>query len=1189
MRKKDLHTFIFNEPPGIRRSFKRMTILLVLMCITYWDGYALQPESRVTLKSGSITIAGVFEEIKKQTGLVAFYNNSLLNDKEKLAVNFDREEIVVVMREVLKGKRLSFEVNDKYILITALNTPKSNSNNLDTLQNKAIKDIKVSGRVADEQGQGLPGVSVGVKGTSIGTITNADGRFQINIPSEKDILVFRMIGFEAKELTVLNRREFNITLKEDVKTLKEVAVVSTGYQTISKERVTGAYDVVGKDQLDKPTTNLAQRLIGTTTGVQATLDANGNPTFEIRGQTSLYANAQPLLVVDGFPVDGGFNSINPNDVESVTILKDAAAASIWGARAANGVLVVTTKKAVAGTPLKIEFTSFAKIGAKTDLDYINPLATSGETVDYEKMAFNRWGAIQNNGNLIQDYNKAYSQGLTALNEYLHGNITEQEKENILSTLRNNDNRQQIRDYMLAVPVSQQYNLTVSSATPRSNNILSLFYANNQSRFKNTNSQDYMLNYRTTSVVLKWLDFRFSGMFQYTNRNNSGNSLSDIRSLSPYDMLADENGKFINVINTYYQPIIDKQVPVSKFPYSDWSYNPVSEMNNREIGQEDMTFRFQTGFTAKLLKGLSYDAAIQYEQLNTENKNLNKENSFFVRNTVNTTSTWNKTTNTITPNITKGAILARRQSRMTGYNFRNQLNFNRQFGKHMIDAVGGTEIISTVIKGSAFPTVYGLNEDKLTVGNFPNGVTVKNWMNENYTFSYNSGFSEFTSRYFSMYANAAYTFDNKYTVSGSVRSDASNLITNDPAYRYSPFWSAGVRWQIQEEKFMKSAEWVNRLALRVTYGYNGNVDKSTSFMPLISLSANPDLYTNENTATISSYGNPTLRWEKIGTFNVGLDYMLFDRKLFGKIDFYQKNGEDLLAQISIPAINGTSSQKFNNAEMINSGVEVEVGTSLNFHKVKWTSSLNFSYNHNKITDLYRATYDASDLSYGGTSAYVEGRNAQTLWAYKYAGIANAGTPNSPDWQPMIIGQDDTPIAFSKGRPVGNATAYMLNMGTRVAPYVVGLVNQFKLYNFDLSFILTGKFGHVFRRHSFNYPLIKSKALPNARYSEVLNADPMKILPLPQNDLERGYNSWSTFYPFLDYLTESANHVRLQEVNLSYNISDRLLKKAGINSFSVFAQGNNLFILTNNKYDEDPENPLGTDRLQAMYTFGLKFNF
>lgn len=292
----------------------------------------------------------------------------------------------------------------------------------------------------------------------------------------------------------------------------------------------------------------------------------------------------------------------------------------------------------------------------------------------------------------------------------------------------------------------------------------------------------------------------------------------------------------------------------------------------------------------------------------------------------------------------------------------------------------------------------------------------------------------------MYANAAYTYDSKYTLTGSVRSDASNLITDDPKYRYSPFWSIGGKWMLSNEEFFKGVKNVDRLSIRATYGYNGNVDRSTSFIPLIRVDAVPDPYTFLNTATIQSFGNPTLRWEKIGTTNLGVDYSLFSHKLFGKADLYWKKGKDLIASISIPSANGTIQQKFNNAAMNNIGIEIEIGTRHHIFedKIKSSTSFTFAYNKNKITDLKRTTYASSDLIDGGPSAYVEGENAQTIWAYRYAGITDIGTASTPNLQPAYYGPQDRIIAFGQSTAATTAQEYLENVGTSVPPYTLGLI-------------------------------------------------------------------------------------------------------------------------------------------------------
>ncbi len=1046
--------------------------------------------------------------------------------------------------------------------------------------------ITVKGRVVDDKGEPLVGANVRVANQKKSTLTGVNGDFVLYNVNEGAALVVSFLGYNTREITAA-ATPILVTLSQISAELKSVTVVNTGYQTLSKERATGAFNVVSGEQLDKPATNISQRLIGTTAGLQARLDSDGNPTFELRGQTSLTANARPLVVVDGFAVQGDFNTINPNDVESITVLKDAAAASIWGAKSANGVIVITTKRAKKGTPLRVNFSAFTKVSEKLDLDYVNPLASSAETIDYEIKSFGNWSAQTNPGSLASNY-FAWSLGTTALNESLLGFITPTERDALLAKYRTQDNRDQIRDELLTNPSTQQYNLNISGASENLSHNLSLLFEDTKSNFKGTDNKKYVLNYRTTASIFKWLDLEFAGLANYNKINSNGVSLGDIQGLSPYELLKNEDGSLTNIAR-YYTPIIQRLVPTQLFPYADWSYNPIQEIANRKITSEQLNTRLQTGLNFKIIKGLTFSTKVQYELFNTSNKSINNENTFAVRNAVNTAATWDQATNKITLNLPKGGTLTQNRNSVESYNFRNQINFDRRFGNdHEMSFVGGSEVNNIISETFVNPITYGYNEETLSVGTFPNGpggtfFPIKNWLGSNQTFGYTNSYSYGTERYFSLFANASYTYRDKYTVSGSIRTDASNLITDDPSYRYAPFWSVGAGWQVGKEAFLKDVSWLDRLNLRATYGYNGNVDRSTSFRPLISMSAIPNVYTGDVTATVSSFGNPTLRWEKTGTWNVGLDYSLFRGQLYGRVDVYNKSGKDLIATLSIPAINGTTSQKLNNAAMYNRGIELELGTSqkLKDNDIVWSGNLNFSYNKNKITNLFVANYAASTLVGGGTGAYVEGENANTLWRFRYAGLTGG--------QPMVYGANGTKYDFGAFTP-GDGRDYLEKVGTSVAPYTLGFVNSFKIYDFNVSFILTGKFGHVFQRLGFNYPPTwTSRVLPNNKIGEVINGDPSQIVPLPQNLIEPRYYFWDRFHQNLSYLIEDASHIRVQEVNVSYNISNKLLSKYKINRIRLYAQGNDLYTWVANNAGEDPEYPLRTLKPQPRATFGLNVEF
>jgi TonB-linked SusC/RagA family outer membrane protein len=1163
----------------------RQIVLLLLVLLGPISATADSQQAKVTMELSSVSLDVFFKDIQERTGYFFLYNAELLGRAGTVSVNARDEELSLVLARTLLPKGLDYKFQDDVIIVTR-GVP---------VDQQQVASRTLSGVVTDKSGVPLPGVNVVVKGTTTGVATDREGRFRMVLPVTPGLtLRFSFIGMETKEIRVGEQNEMKVVLEVSEETLDEVVI--TGYQVISKERATGSFDVIDTRHIEKPTTNIATALVGTVAGVNATMDVDGNPTLIIRGQTRLEGGNAPLVVVDGFAIERDFADINPNDVESIHLLKDAAAASIWGARAANGVIVVTTKRGKASDKgnVNIELTSSFKVAPRLDLDYYRSLAPTGDFIEYEKMTFNRWS-----GNMAGDTrfdHGSYSPVQEALMEHYFGHITAQERDRRIDAVRNLDNSEQIKKYLLQNPITHQHNLNISNVTERVNNILSLMYEENNTYLKGNDSRKLSVGYKSNVHVFRWLDFSFSGNYIHNLATSNSPGIPDI---APYEMLVNPDGSRARIANTYYWPNMERYVPMDLFPYPDWSYNPITELESRDFTTKTVSARVQAGLTFKFLEGISFTSRMQYENIQAFTRNLYDENSFTVRTGVNTAATWDVNTNAITLNLPKGGYLNQSRTQTNVWYFRNQLNVQRTFAdKHEVSLVAGSEVSDRVAESFGHPRTYGYNNTTLSVGTFPNGpggsyFQIKNWTGSNQTFSYVNSYSYATDRFFSLYGNASYTFNRRYTLSGSARTDASNLITDDPAYRYAPFWSVGASWQVKDEDFMQSLGWIDRLTLRLTYGYNGNVDKTTSFKPLMNISATPNQYTNERTATISSYGNPALRWEKTGTFNLGVDYVLFSHKWTGKLEYYQKKSKDLIVSMSIPAINGTGSQRFNMGQMVNSGFEMELTTRQSLNRDNsfvWTGSLNVSYNHNKITELFKSSYQGYELTGGGTAAYVKGHNANTLWCFEYAGVRNDGTDASPDWQPKIKGVGTDVYGYGAWPP-GDGRDFTVNMGTKVAPWLLGFTSNFKYRDFDLSFVMTGKFGHVFKRQSFDYPpMWGGRVLPNKKLSEVLNGDPAKISPLPMNgDLEPRYYFWDRFFPYLSYLTESASFLRMREIMLTYEAPANFLAKIGINRCQLYGQVTNVFSIYANKFNEDPEFPEGGMKPQPNYTVGLKLQF
>ena len=1204
MKKNLTHLILCRDRAKTRQWLMRLAVLKMVLLMSLLTTYGRANSQMIisNLKLDDVELSEALERIEELTDYDFVFS---YDDVQGYQVSVDLQSATLedCLNQVFKELPFEYKAEGDVVIVSyKIPEPK-------IIEQQEKKTI--TGKVSDEKGMPLPGVSVFIKGTSIGVATDIDGNYAISFEGENTVLVFSFVGMIPQEIAYHGQTDLNVVLNYDTANLDEVVV--TGYQTISRERVTGSYDKVDGIQMSKPTSNVADRLIGTIVGLHNRIgnQYDEESVLQIRGQTSLGANSAPLIVVDGFAIEGDLESINPNDIESITVLKDAAAASIWGARSANGVIVVTTKKADKG--VKVEVSSWVKFEGKLNLDYANPLASGSDIVDYEEMGFNTdfFGGssrpIENDFNKVfedNNPNQYYSTAVIAMNENRLGFISTVDKDAALAELRTLNNKKQIEDHLLASPFTQQHNVIISGSSDKISNTLSLLFEGSNDYFKGNDSKKYNINYRNNVKLADWLDFNFSGMFQYNYVNNNGVTLNDIQAISPYDMLLNEDGSYKNVQYGLYMPLINRFVndTGSEFPYENWGYNPIEERRSRDRNTKNIYSRIQAGLKFKILKGLTIDSKFQYEIYKTDTKDEYSENSYEVRFNVNKNTAWTiGDPNTVDPNFPEGAILDQSNSEIHAYNVRNQLSFARIFDKHSFNFIAGTEISERVAESTTFGRKYGYNSERLTFGTWPHGssdplnplMDILGQKISSAPYS-DDALSYLVDRYFSLYANLAYTYNDKYTISGSYRTDASNLISSDPKSRYSPFWSIGAGWQINNEDFMADLDFVDRLNLRITYGFNGNVDKSTSMDPLISYSS---FSQNTGTAngTISNYGNPSLSWEKTGTFDLGIDFSLFKGKLFGKVDFYNKKGTDLISKVSLPAVNGTDSQSINAVEMYNRGVEISIGTKLPIsgEDITWTGNLNLAYNKNKITSLYKDDATLNYRMYGTGSGweYVQGYNAHTVWGLKYGGMHNFGTNENLDMRPSIVSKDGTQYRdFSVSSPASfNNADFVTDEGTYDPPITMGFTNSFKINNLDLSFIITGYFGHVFRRTGFNYPAMSGgKGNINKFYRDVVNEDPNKIVPIPTEGSSI-YKNYSAYTKVLDYVTTNADNIRIEEINLTYHMSEKVLNKFGLNGLSVYAQTNNVGVIAFNKYHQDPVYAKGVIKPGISYTVGCKFNF
>ncbi len=1145
----------------------------LMLCLTMLFVHnALFAQSRVKVDFANTPLIKVLESISQQSNYRFIYTNELDVNGIKVSVASDNESVTVLFNKLFNPIGVGYVVKGNQVVLAVKATGKSAASN----------GAAITGKVTDETGEPLVGVGIQNENTKDFASTDIAGNYTIRA-NVGDKLVFTYIGTETFTAVVGSRGVVNAVMKTDVIALENVVV--TGYQTISRERATGSFDIIQKAQIDKPAVDLSSRMIGSAAGVVATVAEDGSASYLIRGSNNFSkSGSSPLVVVDGFPIEGGFETINPNDVESVSILKDAAAASIWGARAANGVIVVTTKRALKEEKLKISFNAFLKVRGKMDLDYVNPVASSADHIEYEKMMFGKYGVSLTDGNLTKKEAKsAYTLAQIAMNEARLGNISEAELDARLKELSGIDYKDDVYKYLLQNPFTQQYNLTVSGGGDKMRVYASMMYENDRKHYVGDKSDKYTLNMRANSNIAKWLKFDVSAMFQYRNSKDNDITIgAEIKQLSPYERLVNGDGSYANVVKDYYIPAIQKMASYG-MPY-DWDYNPLRDMRSVNNSNNSLNGRFQAALTFNIIEGLTYTPSFQYEISDANERELYLEDSYEVRDMVNYYTEFKNNVVGLSA-YPKGAMLDNAYEKQQGYVLRNQLSFNRTFGKHGVNVIAGTEIRHKRTTTHDIPRTYGYDDETLTSALFPNGtgkLSFKDAFGSTIKIEdYLSEYSYSTDRFFSLYANGAYTFNNKYTVSGSFRTDASNFITDDPKYRYAPFWSVGAMWNIGKEGFMKEADFIDRLNLRATFGYNGNVNTSTSFEPLISY-GDMNVDRNEIPVGIASYGNPTLRWERVRTLDIGVDFSFWRGKLSGKMDFYDKYSTDLIIDKSMPALYGSSTSKVNAGEMSNRGFELELGSVQRITSdISWYGNFTYAYNKNRIEKLYRQQTLTRDYLNGQP---IEGCDISSVFAWKYAGLNDDGIPS------VWYGNEKKAMTTTLGSDNITDPTIFPPVGVTVAPHNMGLSTGFKIYDFDLSMIVVGKFGHVFKRPSFMYNTMGStKMSVHKDVAEFLSGD-SKYPPLLTDENNANQSYFGSYYvDQIDYIFHSANHIRFHELNLTYNIPQAFLQKIRMQSASIYAQVNNLGIITFNDYKNDPEFPEGKLKPERTFIVGLKFNF
>ena len=858
----------------------------------------------------------------------------------------------------------------------------------------------ISGVVTDTNDEPLIGATVLVKGTQNGTVTDVDGRFHLKVNSG-ETLVVSYIGMKSKEVAVVDgKKELFIRLDADTEMLDEVLV--TGYQTLSKERSTGAFSKVSTEKLElKRMDNLSSMLEGQVAGY-----VNG----QIRGVTTMNAVANPMVVIDGFPVENttldrigqtteNMPDLNPEDIESVTVLKDAAAASIYGARAANGVIVITTKKAKEG---KAEV-SFSSTFTVHPYSYYKKNRTNAADViamerEWATMALSTPEAAEMQAADLRENGPYPSLGVNTLLDMYTGKISMAEGDKILNQLASYGYQyyDQAEKYGKRNPFYQQYNLRVGKTTERNSFNFSTTYWDND--YEDINHSDWKLGINITNSLqlTNWLHFDTGVYLKYGKEKNQSYDLFDPGfSVMPYDPLVNADGSYFVAPS---QSDKSRRDLVDQYGLYSEDLVPMDELNYALNTTKTFETRAYAKLKFDLTSWLNYNVMFQYETSDSDYESLGEKESNFMRKRINDFTSKSPNGSSLVYNLPNGDSFHTLKNSKHSYNFRQQLSLDKTFDeKHNLVWILGQEVRHSLINFDE-NTVYGYDPE------------LKTWQNYNMKdLAYFSGLlgsaqldqnsiassRELLNRFVSFYSNASYTYDDKYVLSGSIRWDRSNLWGTNSKYQNKPLWSVGGSWNIYKEKFFQ-ADFVDMLKLRASYGIGGNIGRNTA--PYLIASYYDSSLVDGMAGSVNTPPNKDIRWEKTTTVNVGVDFALFRHRLSGTIEYYNKYSVDLLA-----AINGSPTQGFgyttlmtNNGKMVNRGVEITLsGEIIRQKDFSWNASLldqNSIASSRELLNRFVSFY--SNASYTYDDKYV--LSGSIRWDRSNLWGTNSKYQNKPLW-------------------------------------------------------------------------------------------------------------------------------------------------------------------------------------------------
>ena len=1061
----------------------------------------------------------------------------------------------------------------------------------------------------------------GASQTALGTITDVDGNFSLSVPEGVTRIHCSSIGYEEQSIVLqAGRKSYRIVLQPSSHALADVVV--TGYQTLERRKLTAAISKVDvSEAMVGGTRSIDQALAGQIAGVavSTTSGAPGAPArIRIRGTASLNGTQDPLWVLDGIPLEGtdiptidsnssdndivnigqsSIAGISPNDIESITILKDAAATAIYGARAANGVIVVTTKKGRTGKPV-VNFNTKLTYTPNLDTSRLN-LLNSEEKVNLELQLmkeqpfdYGGWGFVfypvypEKGGvaNILKKNNllDAYRQGgWEALTPEAQTAI------NRLKTINTDWN-----DILFRDAFTQEYNFSISGGSEKVTYYNSLGYTKEEGNVPGVSLSRFNLTSKTNYQVNKMLKI---GISLFANRRKNQTFMTDSYGLT-------NPVYYSRIANPYFEPfdaagnyLYDYDVTGSESDEKR-GYNIFEERAN--TNKKSVTTAINPIFDAELRFNdqwkITSQVGLQWEQLSQEE--YVGQNSFNMRNQREDNTYYKNGVRTYI--IPEGGMLKTTGSTTSQITWKMQGEYKNTFGGiHDVQVMAGSEIRKNWYE-SHVSTGYGYDPKTLGFRNLnfkdENQANESRWKLKNEVYTENA--------YASFFANGSYTLLNRYVLGGSIRMDGSDLFGVDKKYRFLPIYSVSGLWRLSNESFIHR-EWMDNLALRLSYGIQGNIDKNTSPYLVGSYRSTSILPGGpiEDYITIDNAPNSKLRWEKTTSYNVGVDFAALNQAVNLSVDYYYRKGTDLIGYKLLPLENGFETMTINWASMANKGVEVNLQTrNITTKNFSWYTAFNFAYNQNKVLRVMTQKNQ--------TTPSLEGYPVGAIFVLKTKGI------NPETGQIMLENKNGEAVTveelfkmtasgngdgeYSIGADTEEIRSFYSYAGTSDAPYTGGFMNTFTYRNWELNLNFSYNLGaHVQTTPSYYIADLDAGINMNRdvldRWTpENKNATLPALVTYNTNPADYYlFSSRRDLYKSLDIWTKKLSFVRLQNIRLAYRLPSEWLHKVKISGATVGLEARNLFVLSSsykNYMDPESMSNLYATPVPKSVTFTLSLN-